>query len=387
MSSTIPDLSWIEAQRALLPLMRVDNRTNVRYIAREYFGLALVLWVSARAHSAWVGGSLTTWAFLPLAGLGVLLVAVFQHRLSGLAHDAAHGTLFRDRLANDLVSDLLLMFPLVAWTQTYRVAHLGHHQFVNDPERDPDLVRLNHPRRPHHFPISKPAFWRRYVLVALWPPSILRYLIGRARSANRLDAAPGRLLRAPYRFRVARCLRGTYWLALLATVHAAGAWPVFFLFWLLPLLTLYPLLMQLREIPHHGNAPDAGDLTNSRVFHVHPILSAAVFPYGQAFHLTHHLFAMVPHHRVALAHAVLSRHKPYRDRVVVCRGYFFRTPGASEPSILDVLARPLPHAVGRPHLRLGRGGPRSGTTLASLIRRFRPHDAARSSQPGETHAR
>ncbi len=344
------DLTWDEAHHAVVGLMRVDNRTNIRFIAREYLGLAATLALCGWAWHAWAGGRIATGGFVPLATLGVFAVAAFQHRLSGLAHDASHYTLFRDRLANELASDLLLLFPLVAMTRRYREAHLGHHRHVNDPERDPDLVRLNHPE-PHRFPISKRRFWLKYVARGLWPPSILRYLLGRARAAN-LGSGSGsrsgeiRPARGVYRVRVARTLRGAYWLAVLGAVHASGSWPVFWLFWVVPLLTAYPLYMQLREIAHHSNAPDAGDLTNSRVFEVHPLLAAVVFPYGQAFHLTHHLFAMVPHHRVAEAHAILGRHRPYRESVIVCRGFFFRKPGTAGPSVLDLLASPPAPAPG-----------------------------------------
>ena len=330
------DLTWDEAHRAVVRLMRVDNRTNIRFIAREYLGLAATLAACAWAYHAWSTGGLATAGFIPLAILGVFAVASFQHRLSGLAHDASHYTLFKDKLVNELASDLLLMFPLVAMTRKYRDAHLGHHRFVNDPARDPDVVRLNHPD-PHHFPISKPRFWARYVVRGLWPPSILRYLLGRAKAAN-LGGGSTREVRGVYRVRVARSMRGAYWLSMLTMVHASGGWPVFWLFWVVPLLTAYPLYMQLREIAHHSNAPDDGDLTNSRVFRVHPLLSAVVFPYGQAFHLTHHLFAMVPHYRISEAHAILSRHRPYRENVVVCQGYFFRKIGTDGPSVLDLLS-------------------------------------------------
>lgn len=331
-------LSRDEAHRALVPLMRVDNFTNVRCIALEYLGLALVLGSAGALQSAWAGGKVGWAGYLAAAAPLVVLAAVFQHRLSGLAHEASHGTLFRNRLANELVSDFLLMFPLVALTQKYRAAHLGHHRFVNDPGRDPDLVRLNHPE-PHIFPVSKRGFWARYVVRALWPPSILRYLLGRALAANvGEDKRPE--VRPVYRTRVARCLRGTYWLSVLAVVNALHAWHVFFVFWVLPLLTVYPFLMQLREIAHHSNAPDNGDLTNSRVFEVNPLLEAAVFPYGQAFHLTHHLFSMVPHYRVAQAHQILLRSREYRESARVCRGYFFRRLGTDGPSVLDVLSEP-----------------------------------------------
>ncbi len=330
------DLSWDEAHRTLVPLMRTDNRTNIGYIVREYLGLGLVLTAGSSLLGAWSAGDLPTRDFLALAALEIVLVATFQHRLSGLAHEASHYTLFRNRVANELVSDLLLMFPLVAMTQKYRAAHLGHHKYVNDPKRDPDLVRINHPE-PHVFPLSKAGFWWRYVVRSLWPPEILKYLFGRAKAAN---LSGGDLeFRTVYRSRVARCLRGAYWLGLLAMIHATNGWLVFGLFWVVPLLTVYPFLMQLREIPHHMNAPDDGELTNSRVFDVNPLLAAAVFPYGQAFHLTHHLFAMVPHYRVAEAHAILWRVPSYREQVVVCRGYFFRKSGTDGPSVLEVLSR------------------------------------------------
>src|SRR4051794_13933598 len=241
------DLSWDEVQRALIPLMRTDNRTNVCYIAAEYGALALVLWGCGAAYHRWSSGDIDSSLFLPLAALGVFLVAASQHRLSGLAHDASHFTLFRSRLANELVSDLFLMFPLVAMTQRYRAAHLGHHQFVNDPGRDPDLIRLN-ATEPHHFPVSKLGFWKRYVFRGLWPPSILRYLFGRAKAANLHAGESSRPLRTVYPIRVGRSLRGAYWLTVLAAVHLGQAWTLFGLFWVVPLLTAYPLLMQLREI-------------------------------------------------------------------------------------------------------------------------------------------
>jgi fatty acid desaturase len=363
------DASWHAIHHTLVPLMRVDNRTNIRYIAREYLGLGLALMGCVAAYQAWQGGQIRLTIFMPLALLGMVAVAAFQHRLSGLAHDASHSTLFRNKLANELASDLLLMFPIVAMTQKYRGAHLGHHQFVNNPALDPDLLRLNHPE-PQVFPVSKGEFWRRYVRNALWPPSILRYLLGRAKAAN-LDSGEGtKPLRAVYSVRVARTMRGTYWLTLLATVHLLHAWPIFWLFWVAPLLTFYPLFMQLREIAHHSNAPDDGDLTNSRVFQVHPILEACVFPYGQSFHLTHHLFAMIPHYQVANAHAILQEYSPYRDNVTVCRGYFFRTIGTAGPSVLDVLEAGL--TTGQP-----RDGDRGAVTGPGRTRARRGRKAVR----------
>ncbi|WP_231749414.1 fatty acid desaturase family protein [Tautonia plasticadhaerens] len=339
MSDPPRDASWKAIHHRLVPLMRPDNRTNIGYLLKEYALLGLVLTACGLAHARWSGGGLPGWAYLPIAAVGVFAVGAIQHRFSALAHDASHYALFRNKLANELAGDLLLMFPIFGMTQRFRATHLGHHQYLNDPERDPDIARLNDPV-PHRFPMPKGEFVRRYVLAAaLWPPATLRYLFGQAKGANSSSGAVSGSLRNVYRFRLGRCLRGAYWLSVLTVVHATGTWALFFLYWVLPALTIFPMLMQLREISHHSNAPGEDRVAGSRIFRVHPFWSACVFPYGQDDHLTHHLFAMLPHYNMKAANRILLEDPRIRDRVVVCRGFFFRTLGTDGPSVLDVLAR------------------------------------------------
>ena len=179
-------------------------------------------------------------------------------------------------------------------------------------------------------------FWYRYVVLSAWLPALWRYLYGQAKNAN---ATMGlREPRAPYRFRVGRCLRGSYWLPMLTFVHLSGSWPIFFLFWVTPLLTLYPFLMQLREIAHHSNAPETGEFAHSRNFHCHPLVNFCIFPYGQDWHLTHHVFGLMPHYNLAEADRILRSYRPYREQAVSCHGYFFRRWGKPGPTILEVLS-------------------------------------------------
>ena len=137
------ELSWDELHHRLIPLLKADNHTNIVYIALEYACLVAVLGACYRLLAADSAGQLTTLAFLPLCVVGMAVIGAFQHRLSGLGHEACHYALFKNRLANELVSDLLCMFPLMAMTQRFRITHLGHHQFLNDPNRDPDIPRLH----------------------------------------------------------------------------------------------------------------------------------------------------------------------------------------------------------------------------------------------------
>ena len=328
---------WVSLRHRLIPLMRADAKTSLGCILGEYVAIFATLTAGVFLLSR---QDLPAWTITVLAVPLVAIMAALQHRLSGLGHEASHYVLFRNALWNELASDLLLMFPIFALTQKYRASHFGHHRFVNDESRDPDWKRLA-AFRPMNFPLSKPRFLVQYVLRGIWPPASLSYLFGRAVAANVSQEPPGRgQPRAPYGPKVARRLRGSYWLSILTIVHATNGWLAFFVFWVAPLLTFYPLFMLLREIAHHANAADDGPLTNSRHFEVHPILAWAVFPYGQNFHLLHHLFAMIPHHKMPEALAILRESPAFREQVITCHGYFLRRFGTTGPSVLELLARP-----------------------------------------------
>ena len=71
--------------------------------------------------------------------------------------------MLRNRLCNDLASDWLCMFPLYSSTQHYRLQHIAHHQFVNDPDRDPDVSQLQTSGHWLQFPVERDIFLRTLV--------------------------------------------------------------------------------------------------------------------------------------------------------------------------------------------------------------------------------
>ena len=120
------------------------------------------------------------WAWnIPVTILAITLVGAGQHQLTGLAHEASHHTLFKNRFINDLVSDYCCMFPLFGATQHYRLQHLAHHQFVNDPIHDPDVSQLQTSGHWLNFPVSKKTFLMT-LLRQLWIFGLIRYMRIRA---------------------------------------------------------------------------------------------------------------------------------------------------------------------------------------------------------------
>src|SRR5215813_15404270 len=109
---TIESLADPRIKDALQRLRATDNYTNFWYLLRTYLFLALViggtLWLyHLQASLGW------HWAWnIPITIVAIVLVGAGQHQLTGLAHEASHHILFKNRYGNDLASDWLCMFPL-----------------------------------------------------------------------------------------------------------------------------------------------------------------------------------------------------------------------------------------------------------------------------------
>ena len=142
----------------------------------EYVSLLLVIGgavVFAEHRSAWG----LEWAWnIPVFVTAIILIGALQHRLAGLGHESAHYSFVRNRLLNDLIPDVFCMFPLMTTIHFYRLFHLGHHQYTNDPERDPDLLNLGHGKRAGDFPMSRAGFVTKiYFAFVVAPLRFLHY--------------------------------------------------------------------------------------------------------------------------------------------------------------------------------------------------------------------
>lgn len=191
MATAAPNSLNDPAIKSLLQdLRRTDNVTNWLHLAGVYLYLAAAIggavWFfeireALELHWAWN---------VPVALVAIALVGAGQHRLSGLAHEGSHHILFRGRYLNELAADLLTMFPLFSSIYHYRLQHLAHHQFVNDPDRDPDVSQLQTSGHWLDFPVPK-----RGVVIAflkqLWPLRLIRFMRVRAQyNATGTDKNP-----------------------------------------------------------------------------------------------------------------------------------------------------------------------------------------------------
>jgi fatty acid desaturase len=342
MAAAAGDLERREMFAEIKRLCAPNNHTNWLVLTKEYAVLGLVIAGCVGSYQWIAANGWPIWWMAPIYLASIFVIGAWtQNRLGVLIHESSHYSLFKNRVLNELASNFLIAFPLFAVIHNYRAGHWGHHRHVNDPEHDPDLQRLvkHHPR---NFPIGRWRFLWEYLFLQVLPHKALSYLKGRALYAAlraRYEEPTQNVEVIPRPVFIA--MRVGYYVALLGALLWFGWWPHYALLWLVPMVTFYPAVLFLREIAHHGNYPDNGDYTNSRVYGGKWLEREIFFPFGEWNHVLHHMFPTIPWHRMPDAHDVMMRYPPYRDNVVYCDGFLFKGDKSSgHPTVLDVLARP-----------------------------------------------
>ena len=292
---------------------------------------------------------------VPVFAIAIVFIGGVQHRLASLGHEASHYTFLKNRLANDLVADLFCMLPIFSNVAIYRLFHMAHHQFVNDPDKDPDIINLGRSKKLHLFPMSRSQFIREALFRPILSPiTFSKYqwdyiyinLLGKGGNvymkANpkgdgfskwpRLGTTLGILLVLTEAI-VFELLGITY----INSITGYLASFYFVVLWTTPISTTFPYFMLLRDMYQHSNA-DSGRITNTRVFYTDWLTDWAVFVHGQDQHTPHHLYPSVPYYHLDSLHEWLKVHdSDYAREVIEVHGTFQNRTG--KPTIIDELTR------------------------------------------------
>ncbi|MBA4129984.1 MAG: fatty acid desaturase [Hyphomicrobium sp.] len=166
--------------RELQRLKERDNHTNHRYLAVNYAifiaTVAATLWAFSYAETSGLGA----WLTVPATVLAVIIIGGFQHQLGGAIHEGTHYILFADRKKNEIISDWFAAFPIYTSTYAFRLHHLAHHQFVNDPVRDPNFAQAEMSGHWLDFPLTQYELLMG-VIRQLNPVRLVKYVMARAR--------------------------------------------------------------------------------------------------------------------------------------------------------------------------------------------------------------
>ena len=224
---------------------------------------------------------------LAMVGQGVAMCFLFC-----AMHEASHGTAFRTKWLNSIVT-LGAGLLLGLGPRWFKYFHADHHRYTHDPDRDPELKS------------PKPETRVAYVLyltgLPLWV-SVFRTLMGNAFKGPRDDYIPQSARQAVQT--EARLMMGFY---LLVIGGGFAFFPGLLIqFWLLPILLGQPFLRAFLLAEHTGCPHDPDMLRNSRTIRTNPVVM--LLSWNMSYHTAHHSLPAVPFHQLAAFNSHLDDH-------------------------------------------------------------------------------
>jgi len=273
------------------------------------------LWGAWAVASTWgvIAAAFAALAYWPNPLTFVAVMAVLGGRQLALAilqHEGSHGTLFKTRWLNDVLTDWLCARPIWQNLPKYKVHHLGHHTKTGTSD-DPDISLHE------DYPVTRQSLMRKMLrdIVGLTGLKLVYGLIMMDAGVFKWTVA-NHIVRLPQEGRtlterIVTTVRnmapmlitnGVLWGILAATGHAWLYWA-----WALAFLTFLPLFIRIRSIAEHGCLDRSPDMfRNTRTTKAGWLARATVAPVNVNFHMEHHLMASVPFHRLPLMHQWLS---------------------------------------------------------------------------------
>ncbi len=250
-------------------------------------GFGIVLWPTLWSVPFWLG-------------YGVLYGSAMDSRW----HECGHGTAFKTRSYNDWLYQIA-SFCMMRNPHTWRWSHARHHTDTVIVGRDPEVVLM----RP---PALARVIANFFGLVDAWT-AIGRMLTN---ATGRLTPDEADFVPRPEQPKVIRVAR--IWVAIYATVIAMA----FALNSILPLMLIgLPRLygawhhVMTGVLQHGGLAENVTDhRLNSRTVLMNPI-SRFIY-WNMNYHVEHHMFPMVPYHRLPQLHEAIKHDLPAPNRSI-----------------------------------------------------------------------
>lgn len=257
--------------------------------------------------------------------LALIVIAGRQLCLAVLEHEGAHGTLFKTRWANDVLTDWLCARPIWQNLHKYRAHHFVHHTRTGT-EADPDLSLHS------GYPTTTRSLARKLMRdvlgitglkllfgLLLMDAGVIRWTV--SNDIQRLPTAGRRWYQyagTALRNMAPMLLANGVLLAVLAATGHAWLYGV----WVLAYVTPFPLFVRIRSIAEHGCLERVPDMfRNTRTTSAGWIARMTYAPLRVNYHLEHHLMASVPYYRLPQMHRLLQA----------------RNAAPAVPSYLDVL--------------------------------------------------
>jgi len=288
---------------------KIDGLRAGFAVARQWIVIALAAAIAIYSKNPW----------LYVAAFAV--IATRQQALASLMHEGAHRRLFDSAAVNDFVANLFCALPIGLSTARYGAEHLQHHRAPNTDD-DPYWRVFQKNPRAWSWPKSTAQGWTLLAtdFFALNTISSGREIASWTPFVNHFGTKP-QPVGLPMVERLQ--LYGLY-PAVVVALYVTHGWLDFALLWLLPLVSLTPVLVRIRAIAEHS-ALEA-QTGNEATRHIDASLfeRLTVCPFNINYHLAHHLFPYVTYYNLPKMHALLIANAEFRSAAHVSKTYLGR---------------------------------------------------------------
>lgn len=268
-------------------LRKLDNWHGPLALVGDWMAIAVVV-LFCEQLSGWMW-----WAFY--LAVALIVIATRQRALGTLVHEAVHGTLAEHRGLNRFLGTWFSGYLILQPFDAFQRSHMrDHHGSFGDVRRDPDFRA--HIAAGLYKPQSGARFVRRYMLLPLLGTKTTSIVKELQLSGPWNKARPGLAV---------LCYLGA--LGLLCWVIGYGS--QFLLYWMIPLLIVFPMInwymALLEHFPLVGNCDT--DMRTTRHRALGPISYHFLGMHNEGYHLDHHLSPMIPYWNLPKIHKIRMR--------------------------------------------------------------------------------
>ncbi|HEY4125023.1 MAG TPA: fatty acid desaturase [Rhizomicrobium sp.] len=273
---------------AILPAASLSEPSAARWLGALAADYAIVGLAMAAAYSAFAFAQKSGFAAMPLIGavvvivLAVIIIGTRQHAIMILAHDGSHGQVSRNRRLNDLLTNLLSLWPFGVGLSGYRKFHFAHHRYMGT-DADPEYIHKKKSAPAYDLPAT-PGHIVRLALTGLFgegsDDQIYFIVYVMARDNLRDKAAPVLV-----------------WGAIGLVLWHFNAWWVAAL-WFSALATSFGAVFRLRVWTEHVGTAGVHRISARWIYRV------LFVPHNTWCHFEHHRFPSVPFWNLPKARAL-----------------------------------------------------------------------------------
>ncbi len=279
-------------------------RATLRNLLERKDGPALrdtALWFGLLILTAW--GTIALWGTWWVIPPYLLYAALYATASDSRWHECGHGTAFRTDWMNNIIyeiSSFMVMRESVVW----RWSHTRHHSDTIIVGRDPE-IQVSRPPDIRALLLSIFAFG----VYKVYFPGLILHARGRISDGEKTFIPESEF---PKVFRNARIILAIYAAVIVAALVVQSWIPVFLI--VLPHVFGTWLMIVHNTTQHAGLAENVLDhRLNCRTVYMNPF-SRFVY-WNMNYHLEHHLFPLVPYHRLPELHELVKADcpPPYRS--------------------------------------------------------------------------